>query len=438
MNITSYQAAFGAVDKTGSEMRKAVEEWFDLYYRNRVTDGEDPCQRIACTVVSKLVRAVFAEYQASSDDPATGQLLSALNGHRQTAMQLALVGGECYLKPWVQGGKVGFTPVARNRALIFARDALGEPTDMGMVEQSTLGNAYYTLLERRTLGADGLTVEYKLFRSYRAETLGDPVSLTSHPAYRELSQRYTYPASLGMGLVRMKNPMLNCVDGSGEGVSVYAPATALIHAIDRNEYLLTGEFERGQSRVFASKDLLDQNDALSQNLFVGLDEDPERVGLTVFSPQLRENAFLARKQEYLRNVESVIGLKRGLLSDANLADRTATEIASSQGEHSLTVLDFQRMWQEAVSALLTICVQLCKLYGMAVPTGKVSMDWGNGELNDQQTLWADYKDMVARGLIAPEVALGWRFGMEAKTEADREAIRKRFMPNEQEFRSCPA
>ena len=54
------------------------------------------------------------------------------------------------------------------------------------------------------------------------------------------------------------------------------------------------------------------------------------------------------------------------MSDANLADRTATEIASSQGEHSLTVLDFQRMWQETVSALLAICVQLCKLYGLPI------------------------------------------------------------------------
>ena len=430
MNITSYQAAFGAADKTGAAMTRAIREWFDLYYRGAVTDGEDPCQRIACTVVSKLVRATFAEYTARSDDPLTQKLLTALDSHRQTALQLALVGGECYLKPWVQGGQVGFTPIARDRVLIFARDAAGEPTDMGMVETTTHANAYYTLLERRTREPDGtLTVENKLYRSYRAESLGEPVALSAHPAYKDLPARYTYSAKLGIGLVRMKNPMLNCVDGSAEGVSVYAPAVGLIHAIDRNEYLLTGEFERGQSRVFTSRDLLDRDNALSQNLFVGLDEDVEHVGLTVFSPQLRGESFLARKQEYLRNVESVIGLKRGILSDANLADRTATEIASSQGEHSLTVLDFQRMWQGAVVSLMELCRELCRLYRLGSPTGKLTVDWGNGELHDQQTLWADYKDMVARGLIAPEVALGWRFGMEAETDAQRAAIRKRFMPN---------
>lgn len=431
MNITSYQAAFGAADKTSAAMTKAVGEWFDLYYRSDVVDGEDPCQRIACTVVSKLVRGVFAEYTARSDDPFTQVVLRSLNGHRQTALQLALVGGECYLKPWVQTGKVGFTIIPRNRALIFARDPDGEPTDMGLVEQSTMGNAWYTLLERRFRKPDGkLTITNTLYKSYRSGALGEQVPLNAHPEYASLQSRYTYPAGLGLGLVRMKNPMLNCVDGSGEGVSVYAPATSLIHAIDRNEYLLTGEFERGQSRVFTSRDLLDRNDALSQNLFVDLDEDVEHVGLTVFSPQLREESFLARKQEYLRNVESVIGLKRGILSDANLADRTATEIASSQGEHSLTVLDFQRMWQEAVEGLVILCASLGKLYRLpGANAGSVSIDWGNGELHDEQTLWADYKDMVARGMIAPEVALGWRFGMDCETEDDRAAIRKRFMPN---------
>lgn len=53
----------------------------------------------------------------------------------------------------------------------------------------------------------------------------------------------------------------------------------------------------------------------SDNVFVGLDDDIENVGVTIFSPALREQSFLARKQEYLRNVENVIGLKRGLLSE---------------------------------------------------------------------------------------------------------------------------
>lgn len=53
--------------------------------------------------------------------------------------------------------------------------------------------------------------------------------------------------------------------------------------------------------------------------------------LAIFSPALREQSFLARKQSYLRAVESIIGLKRGLLSEVEEVERTAKEIISSAG-----------------------------------------------------------------------------------------------------------
>lgn len=430
MNIASYQAAFGAADMTSSAMRAAIREWFELYYRDKPAGGEDPCQRIACTVVSKLVRTAFSEYTAHADTPFGQRVLQALDGVKATAVQLALVGGACCIKPWVMGDSFGFTLIPRDRLLIFARDAQGNPSDVGTAEHSTYGNAYYTLLERRTVDGGGyLTIKNRLYRSYNAQQLGTEVSLGSHPDYAGLQESYTFPEPLGLGLVGLKTPMLNCVDGSADGVSVYAPAVGLIHAIDRNEFLLAGEFERGQSRVFTSADLLDRDGALTDSLFVGLDEDVEHVGLTVFSPALREQSFLARKQEYLRNVESVIGLKRGLLSDANVEDRTATEIASSEGEHALTVLDFQRMWQQGAGEVLQLCAVLGRLYGIAdAAGGKLSIDWGNGTLFDEDKLWEDYKDMVARGLLRPEIALGWRFGMDTGTEEALAAIRARLMP----------
>lgn len=230
-----------------------------------------------------------------------------------------------------------------------------------------------------------------------------------------------------VGLVDMKLPMLNCVDGSNDGVSVYAAAEGLIRNIDQNEAQMCGEFSRGESRIIASSDLLDKELGLQDHLFVGLDEDPERVGLTVFSPQLREQAYLARKQEYLRNVESMIGLKRGMLSDANVEERTATEITASAAEFSLTVMDFQLMWQKAVEQILALCKTLAQLYGFAeTEPGTISFDWGNGTLYDQEKTWADYMEMVDKGMLKPEVALAWRFGLTGESE---QAIREKMMPN---------
>lgn len=428
MDIYSCQEAFGAADKTSREMQTAIKEWFDLYYRSEAKNGEDPCQRIAYTVVSKLVRAVFGEYGVSAPEDITKAVVTPLNRVRELSMALALVGGECYIKPWIGADSFEFTVIPRDGVLIFGRDPAGEMTDVGTMERSVLGNAWYTLLERRTVDEKGyLTIENRLYRSFTENTLGNAVSLREHPLYAELAQRYTYEVPVGsVGLVRLKTPMLNCVDGSKDGVSVYAAAAGLIHAIDENEYQLSGEFSRGQSRVFVSTDLLDGG-KLQDNLFVGLDEEPERLGITLFSPQLREQSFLNRKQEYLRNVESLIGIKRGLLCDANLDQRTATEISASQTEHALTVMDFQNMWQEGLEKLVKLCGILAGIYGIFLTEGEVSIDWGNGVLFDEEKRWQDYKDMVSMGLIAPEVALGWRFSLPCDTEEDRKAIRQKYM-----------
>jgi len=231
-----------------------------------------------------------------------------------------------------------------------------------------------------------------------------------------------------VGLVRMKTPMLNCVDGSRDGVSVYAAAAGLIRSINENEAQLSGEFTRGESRVIVSRDMLTDGQ-LQDHLFVGLDEDPEAVGMTVFSPQLRIDAYLARKQEYLRNVESLVGLRRGMLSDADLQDRTATEITSSAGDFNLTVIGLQNMWQNALLAAVELCTRLSGLYRLPVPADlSVSVDWGNSTLYDEDKTWEQYRQMVSDGLLAPEVALGWRFDLPASTEAQRKTIRERYMP----------
>ena len=425
MKQFDYQQAFGVWDRTSPAMQEAIAAWNRLYYGKG-----DSCQRIAYTLVGKLVRTVFSEYTAACDHPFYSRVLATLDNSRSRAMQVALVGGSCCIKPCPKEGGFDFTLIPRDHILVFGRDSAGRLTDVGLTQRCVRGRYYYTLLERRTLHKGALTIENRLYRSISDKALGELCSLADHPEFAHLPSRYTFPAVMeNVGLVEMKMPLLNCVDGSHDGVSVYAAAAELICRIEENEQQLRDEFRRGESRIIVSRDLLDENQQLSQNLFVGLDEDAQQVGLHIFSPQLREQSYLARKAEYLRNVESVIGLQRGMLSDVNAQDRTATEVAASEGEYNLTVMQLQSMWQQAVEETMQLCGCLAKIFGLCgAEVPKLTVDWGNGILYDEDKLWADYKEMVSMGLVAPEVALGWRFGMDAK---DRDAIRAKYMPNGQ-------
>ena len=426
MKQLDYQQAFGAWDRTTAAMQAAIDRWNRLYYGTG-----DSCQRIAYTVVNKLVRTVFSEYTAENPHPFYSRVLAQLDGCRSRAMQVALVGGSCCMKPNPIGDGFDFTLIPRDHMLVFGRDSAGRLTDVGLTQRVTRGRYHYTLLERRTLEKGVLTIENRLYRSLSDKSLGELCALADHPEFANLPGRYTFPAVMeNVGLVELKTPLLNCVDGSHDGVSVYAAAAELIDRIEENERQLRDEFRRGESRIIVSRDLLDEDQQLSQNLFVGLDEDAQQVGLHIFSPQLREQSYLARKAEYLRNVESVIGLQRGMLSDVNAQDRTATEVAASEGEYNLTVMQLQAMWQQAQEETMQLCSTLAKIFGLCgADAPRTCVDWGNGILYDEDKLWADYKEMVAMGLVAPEVALGWRFGMDAN---DRDAIRAKYMPNEAE------
>ena len=432
MSIYDYEERFGASDKTTKAMKTAIEDWFELYYLADSQASSDPCQRIAYTVVNKLVKSMFGEYTAAADDSAGQLLVDALDKHKKTAVQLALVGGECYIKPCPGSEDFSFTLIPRNSLLIFGRDPEGNPTDVGTMERAAYGKYFYTLLERRTVDEEGcLNITNQLYRSADSDSLGNPVNLSEYPGYADLQDHYRFEAPLGgIGLVRMKTPMLNCVDGSQDGVSIYGAVAGLIHNINANEAQLNGEFQRGESRVILSQDML-RDGQLQDHLFVGLDEDPERVGMTVYSPQLRFDAYLARKQEYLRNVESMIGMRRGMLSDANMEERTATEITSSAGDFNLTVIELQKMWEDAQAEVLQLCGRLAALYQLPFPEQmQVSIDWGNSTLYDEDKIWEEYRQMVSMGLVAPEVALGWRFNLPSSTEAERQIIRQRYMPQE--------
>lgn len=249
----SFEDAFQAKDCTSQAMREAVKEWFRLYYRREATEESDPCQQIAYTVVNKLTKTVFGEYKVESTDGFVQAVLASLDAVKKKAMQKALIGGEAWLKPVPEKDGFSFTVVSRDNVLIFGRDGQGVPTDIGAAEYSVNGRNFYTLLERRTVDGRGyLTVRNMLYCSEMPETLGRQVPLEELERYADLSEEYTYREPLGgLGIAWLKTPLENCVDGSADGVSAYAPAVGLIHNIDHNEALINGEFDRGQSRIIA-------------------------------------------------------------------------------------------------------------------------------------------------------------------------------------------
>ena len=226
--IYNFQQAFGVKDITTAEMQAAIRDWAQLYYQAEATPEEDPCQRLPVLVVSKITKAAFSEYQADSDSEDAKRILLELGRVKGKAVQQALIGGQSFLKPIFGQGGLTFSVIPRGSYLPLGRDERGNITDIGTAERTVEGRNSYTLLERRRVDAAGnLVIESKLYLSGDGQTLGVQVPLDTLEKYAGLLPELVLSGVGSIGLIPVRCPQENTVDGSPDAVSVYAPAAGL-------------------------------------------------------------------------------------------------------------------------------------------------------------------------------------------------------------------
>ena len=455
-SIISTDECFGQPDVTSQEMRTAINAWRDTYLKREGDKTSDPCMRMAYVIVHQLQKGVFAEYSSDildKEKTAKGKWmnrnLSQLDLIRDSILQWMLIGGECWVKPIPRPGPDGstiFAPllVHRTDAVILAREPDGRVTSIVTAEHTARGSQYYTLLERRTVDANGyLTIENKLYASFDRGTLGVRTALSKLDRYAQLPDLYTYPVPVGgVGMTPLRVPLANCVDGSMDAISIYEPAMGLIRNIDQNEKQLNDEFELARHRVVAPAEMLkvgrDGRRTLDDSVFVAMKDVHGDMVPFAFTPQLRDEPYERREQKYLRAIENQIGLKRGMLSNAQEVEKTATEIASTAGDYNLSLIDLQQVWFAAVREYLTLCDTLGKMYRYCDQspwdvTAQLAMTWGNGVLYDpDKELETDLR-LVAAQLLKPEIAVARHFDQPWEDEEDLKNVREKYMPAMEEL-----
>ena len=437
-------------------MRDAINAWRDTYLKREGDKASDPCMRMAYVIVHKLQKGVFAEYSSDildKEKTAKGKWmdrnLSQLDLIRDSILQWMLIGGECWVKPVPRPGPDGstiFAPllVHRTDAVILAREPDGRVTSIVTAEHTARGSQYYTLLERRTVDANGyLTIENKLYASFDRGTLGVRTALSKLDRYAQLPDLYTYPVPVGgVGMTPLRVPLANCVDGSMDAISIYEPAMGLIRNIDQNEKQLNDEFELARHRLIAPAEMLktgrDGRRTLDDSVFVALKDIHSDLAPTAFTPQLRDEPYERREQKYLRAIENQIGLKRGMLSDAQEVEKTAFEVASTAGDYNLSLLDLQQVWFDGVREYLTLCDTLGKMYRYCDQsawdvTEQLAITWGNGVLYDPDGELETDLRLVAAQLLKPEIAVARHFDQPWEDEEDLKNVREKYMPAMEEL-----
>lgn len=272
-------------------------------------------------------------------------------------MQEGLGLGSFVLKPIGNSGSE-FVSADKFVPITFGDD--GKPLDIGFLTVKRVGqNDYFTRFERHYFTNGNLTIENKCFHSQDPSDIGQTCSLEEVPEWATINPGpVIYPGMQQMDFGYYRNPIKNRIDGSACGVSVFEAAKGRIRKADIQGARLDWEYDSGERAIHVDDRALKKDRKtgrfgmakLNKRLYRGLDLDDgkDKELYKEYSPEMRDEAYKRGLEEYKREIEFIVGLAYGDLSDAQEVEKTATEIKISKARKYNRVTAIQSNLEECL------------------------------------------------------------------------------------------
>lgn len=272
-------------------------------------------------------------------------------------MQEGLGLGSFVLKPIGNSGSE-FVSADKFVPITFGDD--GKPLDIGFLTVKRVGqNDYFTRFERHYFTNGNLTIENKCFHSQDPSDIGQTCSLEEVPEWATINPGpVIYPGMQQMDFGYYRNPIKNRIDGSACGVSIFEAAKGRIRKADIQGARLDWEYDSGERAIHVDDRALKKDRKagrfgmakLNKRLYRGLnlDDGKDKELYKEYSPEMRDEAYKRGLEEYKREIEFIVGLAYGDLSDAQEVEKTATEIKISKARKYNRVTAIQSNLEECL------------------------------------------------------------------------------------------
>lgn len=272
-------------------------------------------------------------------------------------MQEGLGLGSFVIKPIGNSGSE-FVSADKFIPITFGDD--GKPLDIGFLTVKRVGETdYFTRFERHYFTNGNLTIENKCFHSHDPSDIGQTCSLEEVPEWASINPGpVIYPGMQKMDFGYYRNPIKNRIDGSACGVSVFEAAKGRIRKADIQGARLDWEYDSGERAIHVDDRALKKDRKtgrfgmakLNKRLYRGLnlDDGKDKELYKEYSPEMRDEAYKRGLEEYKREIEFIVGLAYGDLSDAQEVEKTATEIKISKARKYNRVTAIQSNLEECL------------------------------------------------------------------------------------------
>ena len=457
LNQQNIREAFG-VDRIAisAEMLR-LQELYRQIVRGAApwNNADTPSIRLAGAISSEIAQKVVVGLESEIEGSARADYLNEqytkVKDDLRTAVIAACNGGEIIFKPYMlEGGLAvsiaeteGYWPVEYN-----TRDELIDVVFGAALQR---GRYTYKLLERHRFdeAAQAHEITYRAYRSEDSSlnyaqgntpsfTAGNPVPLTEVPEWAHLEDMRIAPINQPL-FAHFKIPTSDIVESpQRQGLPVWSKAVDKLREADEQNRYTRREYYLGRARILASVDLFgasntsgskrDENGSKPRNgppltfapddkdIFVKLNDDPNMVPITIFNPDFRFDGLNAEMNRIKRDIELLSGLSYGIISDAAMADKTATEVRASKDRFFTTVSDIQQAAQKALEHLIASFDVLADLQRIPHGSYDVSFTWDDSIIADRAVEFEERMKMLREGILSLPEMRAWYFGVDVDSE----------------------
>ena len=178
------------------------------------------------------------------------------------------------------------------------------------------------------------------------------------------------------------------------GVPITFGCDATLQKIAKTLEDIETEFDRKKAKVFVDRSLIkteydDQGRAIandfSDSLYVKF-ENNDKMAIDIFDPALRESSYYVKLQQHFAFLEKEIGVSRGVLTDSESRDATATEIRRAMYQTFCLLDDIHTEFEHYIDSVMYGINVLCNFYGLEADTRySIKCDWSYALLEDSQS-----------------------------------------------------
>ncbi len=405
LGYTTLKTIVGSDIVLSQAMIDKITEWNNMLNGNAdwVTDYIESlgiehgiCRELADVALSEMESAVSVD----ALDGLYQKVIPLLNENLQEGLGL----GSFCLKP-LPGGITEFVSADKIIPIRFGDD--GKPIDFAFLTVKKVGeNNYYRKFERHYFVNGNLTIENKCYHSQAESDIGRSCSLESVEEWAEINPGpVTYPGMAKMDFGYYRNPLRNNIDGTRCGVSIFDAAIGRIRKADTQGARLDWEYESGERAIHVDDRALKSSKGkyslgkLNKRLYRGLNLEAgkDQELLKEYSPDIRDEAYKRGLEEVLREIEFIVGLAYGDLSNAQYVEKTATEIKSSKIRKYNRVNAIQNNLKDCLEDY----VDALAFYNSAMSSGyEFSCKFNDSILTDEETERQQDRQDVSMGVMS--------------------------------------